>query len=334
VYQDWLNRYPGGGPSVEGRVQSEPVPATRMGDFMGLRSATVKARALLTSVDTSAGDLTTPLHRGLIEPGLTRPLTVRDLVTVVPVQTDAIEYVKETSRVQAADVVAEATALTGTSGTKPEGGLVFDVVQDTVKTFAEWIPATKRILQDAVGLQSYINAYLVYDLARKLEDEILAGSGAGEHFRGVLNTPGIQTQTVQANENNFDSLRRAKAKIQLVARTSPTAVIMHPNDAAELDISKSGAAASPYNYWGAGPYAAVGPVRLWGVPVIESDAIAENTALVGDFAKAILYDRESTTISVGTAGDDFVRNIVRILSELRAGFGVIRPTAFVTVSLT
>jgi HK97 family phage major capsid protein len=305
-----------------------------MGDFMGLRSATVKARALLTSVDTSAGDLTTPLHRGLIEPGLTRPLTVRDLVTVVPVQTDAIEYVKETSRVQAADVVAEATALTGTSGTKPEGGLVFDVVQDTVKTFAEWIPATKRILQDAVGLQSYINAYLVYDLARKLEDEILAGSGAGEHFRGVLNTPGIQTQTVQANENNFDSLRRAKAKIQLVARTSPTAVIMHPNDAAELDISKSGAAASPYNYWGAGPYAAVGPVRLWGVPVIESDAIAENTALVGDFAKAILYDRESTTISVGTAGDDFVRNIVRILSELRAGFGVIRPTAFVTVSLT
>lgn len=301
---------------------------------MGLRSATIKARTLITSADTSAGDLTYPLHRGLIESGLTRPLTLRDLVTVIPVSTDAVEYVKEVSRVQAADPVAEATALTGTSGTKPEGGLVFDVVQDVIRTFAIWVPATKRILQDATGLQSYIDAYLAYDLGRELEDQILAGSGTGENFRGVLNTVGIQTQTVQANENNFDSLRRAKAKIQLVARTSPTAIVMHPNDAAELDISKSGAAATPYGYWGQGPYGAPGPVRLWGMPVIESDVITENTALVGDFARAILYDRESTTISVGTAGDDFIRNIVRVLGEVRAGFGVIRPSAFCTVTLT
>ena len=333
AYEQWMQQHPSGGPSY-GDSRSETVTIGRFGDFLGLRSATVKARTLITSADTSAGDLVPPLHRGLIEPGLTRPLTLRDLVTVIPVSTDAIEYVKETSRVNAASTVAEATALTGTSGTKPEGGLVFDIVQDTIKTFAVWVPATKRILQDAVGLQAYINAYLTYDLGRELEDEILAGNATGESFRGVLNTPGIQTQTVQANENNFDSLRRAKAKIQLTARTTPTAVVMHPNDASELDISKSGAPASPYNYWGAGPYGAVAPVRLWGLPVIESDVIAENTALVGDFTKAVLYDRETTTISVGTAGDDFVRNIVRVLGEVRAGFGVLRPSAFCIVSLS
>ena len=62
MYLDWLKRYPSGGPSIEGRVQSEPVPATRMGDFMGLRSATLKARALLTANDASAGDLVQPLQ--------------------------------------------------------------------------------------------------------------------------------------------------------------------------------------------------------------------------------------------------------------------------------
>jgi HK97 family phage major capsid protein len=51
--------------------------------------------------------------------------------------------------------------------------------------------------------------------------------------------------------------------------------------------------------------------------------------MVGDFRRAVLFDRESTTISVGTAGDDFIRNIVRVLAEMRAGFGVLRPSAFV-----
>jgi hypothetical protein len=152
AYQQWIQQHPSGGPSY-GDSRSEAVTVGRMDNFMGLRSATITARTLITSIDTSAGDLVQPLHRGLIEPGLTRPLSLRDLVTVIPVSSDAIEYVKEISRVNAAVSVAEATALTGTSGTKPEGGLVFDIVQDTIKTFAVWVPATKRILQDAVGLQ-------------------------------------------------------------------------------------------------------------------------------------------------------------------------------------
>jgi HK97 family phage major capsid protein len=59
-----------------------------------------------------------------------------------------------------------------------------------------------------------------------------------------------------------------------------------------------------------------------------------DTALVGDFRRAMLFDRETTSISIGTAGDDFIRNLVRVLAELRAGFVVIRPAAFVAVTLS
>ena len=104
----------------------------------------------------------------------------------VPVSTDSVDYVRETGRTAAAAAVAEASAVTGSSGTKPEGGFVFDIVTDTIKTFAVYVPATKRILEDAVGLQAYINAYLTYDLARELEDQMLSGSGAGEDFTGIL----------------------------------------------------------------------------------------------------------------------------------------------------
>jgi HK97 family phage major capsid protein len=95
-------------------------------------------------------------------------LSLRQLVTVLPTSSDAIEWVRESARVEAAAPVEEATALTGTTGVKPEGSLTFDLVQDTIKTMAIWVPATKRILQDAPQLQAYINSYLAYDLGREL----------------------------------------------------------------------------------------------------------------------------------------------------------------------
>jgi len=330
-YANWLAKFPNSAPM--GDFRSDPVKIESMARLMGMRMGGEGMRALLTSNDASAGQLVYSLRRGLLEPGLVRPLTVRDVVTVLPVSTDTIEYVKENSRVSAAAPVAEATALTGTSGTKPEGGLTFTVVTDTVKTLAEWIPATKRILQDAPLLRAYIDEYLSYDLALELEDQMITGNNTGENFNGILNQAGL-TQGAVANENNFDLVRRAKTKVRLVARTNPNAVLMNPNDAQNMDIAKSGSASAPYQYWGAGPFGqGNGPQSLWGIPVVESEAVNADTAVVGDFTRAVLYDRESTTISVGTANDDFIRNIVRILAEMRAGFGVIRPSSFCVVTL-
>jgi HK97 family phage major capsid protein len=335
AYTGWVNQFPSGAPSAPMTTSSAPVAVRSMAPVMGLVNPTAKMRSLLTSNSASAGKLVLSMRRGLIEPGLVRPLTIRQLLTVLPVTTDTIEYVKEASRVSAAANVAEATALTGTSGTKPEGGLTFSVVTDTVKTIAEWVPATKRILQDAPQLQAYIDEYLTYDLALQLENQVVSGNGSGENFTGILNVSGTTTQGAVANENNFDLIRRAKTKVRLQGRTVPTAVVMNPNDAQNMDIAKSGSAAAPYMYWGAGPFGSGnGPSFLWGLPIIESEAVSAGTAIVGDFSRAVLYDRESTTISVGTVNDDFIRNIVRVLAEMRAGFGVIRPLGFCIVTLS
>jgi len=66
--------------------------------------------------------------------------------------------------------------------------------------------------------------------------------------------------------------------------------------------------------------------------VVESEAIDEGTALLGDFRKAVIWDRESITISVSDSHEDFfIRNMIAILAEMRAAFGLIRPSAFVIV---
>lgn len=335
AYTAFTTKFPGQMPM--GDFRSDPIPMDSMRSLLGLQTSTekLKARALVTSDNASAGELVYSMRRGLIEPGLVRPLTVADLVTTLPVMTDTIEYVREASRIENAGMAEEATALAGVSGVKNEGGLTFEVVTDTVKTIAEWVPATKRILQDANLLQAYVDEYLRYDLALELEDQIVSGSGVGEDFLGILVNPGTQAEGITVNENKFDRIRRAKTKVRLGARTNANAVLLNPNDAQDMDISKSGAVAAPYGYWGSGPFGpGNGPATLWGIPVVESEAVATGTAVVGDFSRAVLYDREATTISVGTANDDFIRNIVRILAEMRAGFGIIRPSAFVIVDLT
>jgi hypothetical protein len=62
---------------------------------------------------------------------------------------------------------------------------------------------------------------------------MLTGTGTGEKFTGILNTVGVLIQGAVANENNFDLLRRARTKVFKSGRTTPTAVVLHPDDLAE-----------------------------------------------------------------------------------------------------
>lgn len=335
-YTGWLKRFPDGAPARgSGAVESDSVLIPNMSELLGMRNATksIKARAIVTAGAAVAGEMVRNDYLGLLEPGLQRPLTIRDLLTVIPTSVDAVDYVKELTRVAGAAAVAEATASAGATGLKPEGGLTFSVVTATVKTIAEWVAATKRILGDAPALRAYIDQYLLYDLALELEDQILTGDGIGENFTGLLNVAGVQTLAAPvAPASNLDNIRKAITLIELNSRARPSAVVMHPTDAQNLDLLKVNNEAN--HFAGAGPFAGYPmAASIWGLPRVVSDGLTAGTALVGDFRRAVLFDREQSTISVGTINDDFVRNIVRVLAEMRAGFGVIRPSAFVKVTL-
>jgi len=76
-----------------------------------------------------------------------------------------------------------------------------------------------------------------------------------------------------------------------------------------------------------------GPTTVWGIPVIESEALTENTGLTGDFQMGCsLFDREQSAVRVGTIDDQFIRNMQTILAELRAAFVVFRPNMFTKIT--
>jgi len=277
---------------------------------------------------TSGGAFTVAQDSGIYEPLGRRTPSLRDIVTVRTTTSDAVEFVKMLTRVDAAAVVAEATATAGASGTKPEGGMTFERVTAVVRTIAEWVPATKRAIADAGQLRGIIDDELRADVADELNDEMLNGDGTGEHLVGLANTSGTQTQAWDTNL--LTTTRKARTKVRVPGRSQATAYVLNPTDWEALDLLQDNEA----RYYFGGPMV-LGTPRLWGLPVVEEEAQAAGAGWVGDFRKAVLWDRQETMVSVSDShADFFIRNMVAVLAELRATFGVTRPAAFVEMDLT
>ncbi len=291
--------------------------------------------------DTSAGAFVVPEQSGIIETLGRKALTIRDLVSVRRTSSDAVEYVAQTSHTNAAAVVPEATSsaaptapetagplvLNPNGGYKPEGAWAYERKVANVKTIAEWVPATKRALADVDALEGLINDELRADIAEAEEGQILAGNGSGENFTGILNWSGVQTQAFATDL--FTSIRKGITKARTVGRVNPTGIVMNPLDAETVDLTKD----ADGRYYYGGPFS-IGARTLWGLPVVESETQPAGEALLGDFSKAVIWDREQTTVTMTDShADFFIRNMVAILAEERLAFAVTRPTAFVKVDI-
>lgn len=328
-YKNLLAAVPNGQFSEKMRVQSQPV------NIPG------GMKALFYSGDhnASAGYLVEPERRGLLAPFYERPLSIRQIVQNGTTNSDTIEFSRWASVTNNAAVVPEArssapidgtTVTNALGGLKPESTFAFSRDSTTVKTIAHWIPITKRALSDAAQIRTAIDGFLRYGLEEELEDQLIAGSGTGENFLGLNNTPGIQTQAAPgAGQDVLDVTKLARTKVQIGGRAQPTAYVMNPLDWQGVELMRDDTG----NFYGAGPFALSAP-RLWGLPVVQSEAVAQGTAWVGAWNWAVLYDREQASVqATDSHADFFVRNLVAILAEMRAAFVVYRPSAFVKIAL-
>ena len=286
---------------------------------------------------TSAGALVVAEQLGLLD-GLgqfQRPLTIVDLITRGTTGSDTVEYARVTGFTSNAGTVPEATTAgaipspdnDNTAGVKPESALVLEKKTATVKTIAHWLPATKRALSDAAQIRTLIDAFLRYGLEEELEDQVLTGNSVGDDFEGILNVPNTQVQGFDTDL--LVTTRKARTLVRTVGRARPTAFVFHPNDNEAIDLLRDD---NGQFYFGGPSSAPSAP--LWGLPRVESEAMPEGTGMVADWRMAVLWDREQAAIQVSDShADFFIRNLVAILAEMRAAFGVIRPKAFVEIDL-
>ena len=220
-------------------------------------------------------------------------------------------------------------------GAKPQSSMQFEGHQAPVRTLAHWEAAHRNVLADEPQLRSIIDNELLYGLRLQEDAQILSGSGTGENLLGVLNTPGVQTYswssgaTLPVPDTKADAIRRA-ATLAFLAYYEPTGVVLHPNDWEDIELTKN----SQGTYLMAMSMQVGSEARIWRMPIIDTPAMTEGTALVGAFGTgAQLYDREQASIRISEQhADFFVRNAIVILAEQRLALAVKRPESFVKVT--
>lgn len=287
-------------------------------------------KELIDSDTDSAGALLAPDFRGLVDRGaLFRPFLLSDVVTMLTTDTDTVDYATEdtTESANAAAPVAGAQAGDNPYPAKPESRYKLTRTSVPVEEIAHFIPATERALADAGQLRGLIDQFLRDGLTEEWEDQVVNGSGVSPNLKGILNS-GIQTQAFVTDI--LTTTRKAITKVQTPGRTRPSAWLMHPADVETVDLVQS----SVGNYFFGGPVG-IGVRVLWGVPVVTTEAVPSGTAIVGDFSKAVWWDRQQASIQATNSHDDwFIRNLVAIRATIRGAFAVLRPNAFVEVDMT
>jgi len=104
-----------------------------------------------------------------------------------------------------------------------------------------------------------------------------------------------------------------------VANYSPDVILLNPTDFAAIELTK-GSTNDHYIY--ANPTGSVAP-QIWGLPVVETNAMTVGRFVVMDRNAAQIWDRQSASVSISyEEGNNFTKNMATILAEERLAFSI------------
>ena len=289
----------------------------------GRGTARLNVENSITTADTSGGPLIAPDKRTDPIPLIRRRLTILDLLIRASTSSSAVTIAKHKTRDNNPAFVAEGNQ-------KPESSMDFEAELVPVLTMAHWLAASVQALDDAPQLQSIIDSELRYGLEDKIEAEILTGPGGSQRFLGLVTAATAFTAPFTSEtENPLDRILQARAQME-AASYEATGIVLNPTDWSRAINEKD----ADGRYLSGGPFVANTP-QLWGLPVVTSTIMPENSFLIGDFRRAAtLYSRQEITVEVSTEhADFFTKNLVAVRAELRAGLAINDANALITGEL-
>lgn len=283
----------------------------------------VKAAATMTTGNVTAvgtGGLSMLLNQ--FEGGIT-PLPrsapfFADLFASAPTSGNTISYAEMKNPDGGAGMTGEGSAKTQAD---------FDLVEakTNVRKITSYIKTSKEALDDIPALAGEINNELVTLIKLKKDSEVLAGAGTGNTLSGVITNATAFTGGALAlavvTPNNYDVLVAGITQIATAEVISgqpagfmANVIVMNPSDVALMKLTKD--ANKNYIF----PVTLPGSTSVMEVPVISNARMTAGDFLIMDSSKGNLRIKEDITLSVGYENDDFTKNLVTILAEMRLAF--------------
>lgn len=283
-----------------------------------------KSAAIKTLLATATGFTPFVQRSDLIVPSAQRRPMVADLIPQVDTTQAGVRYMEET-------LFAHAAAATAEGAVKPEMALAYAERFLGMTKIAVTIPVTEEQMMDVPQLRALIDNRMTLDLQLEEERELLQGNPGGTNtaeFIGFLNKPGVQA-IPKGPQDSFTAVLKAIIQIEsTLGFANVTGGIMHPLDWLAFRTKQD-----TTGRFIMGDPGMVGPATLWGKTFIPTIAEPQNSILLGDFQTyAQIIRREGITFRVGYVNDQFIRNIMTIIAEMRELLVITRPSAFGVVT--
>lgn len=288
----------------------------------GLKGVPIKRlKALVNLLEGggSNGFPTQPTRGPLVTPAVA-PVTLVDLLPSTPVGTDNYEFVQLTR-------VANAGVQASEGDQKNETEFAAELVTAKLPTIAHWTMASRQVLSDNSQLSNILGGILGIDVVAKYENLLINGNGTTDKIAGLL------TQATNFSHTKSHPVDRLSEAIAAMWETGYTAnaVVLNALDWSDFETERS---ADDDHYINGGWGNPAAP-SVWRLPVARATGLAQGTALILDTRRITLLDRQSVTTAVSTEDrDNFVKNMVTLLAEMRGGLAVYDTGAVVKVDLT
>lgn len=314
AFKNWMQAA-----TLNGVIEAKSVPNSPAVPVGGLKATIIGAD------DDYAGALVVNDRYAPVETAYARELNVLQLLTVGSTNSDMIEYARVLNYGMGGSVNAASPKAEGDAS--DESTMKFVKLTAPVRDVRTFIPASVRALNDAAQLQSLVDGFIRSSILDEVARQVIVGDGLGENMEGLLNVSGTQGQAFDTDA--ITTIRRAIRKVRHTGNGRPTAVLLNPEDDEAIDLLQGSAT----DYLFGGPAGASTPT-IWGLPRVVDSAVPVGTAIVGDFRKALLWERTPVSVAVYPQHSDFaVRGLVAVAGSARAAFGVVNPAQFVVCEL-
>lgn len=206
-----------------------------------------------------------------------------------------------------------------------EGGAAF-ITEGSLKPLKDWEHETEtstakkvavsakvstEMLTDAPFMRGEIDRLLRQDLMSVVNEKVLTGTGSGAEIKGV--TVGAAGYTISdlngkvEMPNYADAIRAAVLQLRTL-NFRPDTLFINPVDNAMIDLTKDTS----------GHYLTAEMKSLIsGITIVETANITKGKFLLMDTSRWMLRPYENLRLEYGLENDDFRKNLVTVIAEMR-----------------
>src|SRR5699024_1543336 len=213
-----------------------------------------------------------------------RPLSLLDVIPQGQTDGNAVEYSREEA------------GSSNNAGGKADGSALDDSkldlaqVTDPIRNVGTYLRVSHGIIEDNAAPASFIDHRLMQMADAALERGIITGTGNSGTLGGFAATKRTVAFTGETGEAMQETINRMKYAVY-GAEYVPDFVIVSPGDWGALERGDLAGMTGALNYLGQGLVP-----HLWGVPVVASPHVADDTGIVGSSTGCMLLNRSGIAV--------------------------------------